>query len=123
MLINYVREYNSKNTVQVYRNLHKKCYSIRQNRLVVAYADELILAGATLKVSEKGRQRVLKEKRKNVHAYVEGYIMPTIREYTFNKLYYNPYHTDSFIDFDSKEPIYKASYVKCLSDMTLLYTA
>ena len=56
----------------VYRNLNKNCWSIRINGLVAIHAEHVILKEAQFKVSEAGRQRVLKEKRKNVHAGVQG---------------------------------------------------
>lgn len=63
--------------IQVYRNLHRKCYSLRdkRTRLVNAHEAALVLKEATFKVSEAGRQRVLREKRKNVHAVVEGELL------------------------------------------------
>lgn len=59
-------------TAQVYKNLTLGCYSIRQNGLVVAHAKKLILTDVTFKVGESRRQKVLKTKIKNVHAYAEG---------------------------------------------------
>jgi hypothetical protein len=41
---------------------------------VIAHVDNIIVANPTFKVSEAGRQRVFKEKRKNVHAGVVGEI-------------------------------------------------
>ena len=61
----------------VYFNLHKKCWSIRakegsENGRVLAHATSVAIADATTKVSEAGRQRVIKEGSKNVHAGVVG---------------------------------------------------
>ena len=61
----YKIDFNKK--VLVYRNLHKNCWSIKQDGLVKAHALELQLYSATIKVSRKGQERVRKEKRKNVH--------------------------------------------------------
>ena len=68
--------------VFVYRNLHKKCYSLRQHGLVFARAgfvllsappaDDYIMATG-FSVSETGRQKVIATKRKNVHAFAWGY--------------------------------------------------
>lgn len=63
--------------VRVYRNLHSRLgdgrhWSIRQGQHVVAHADSLHLVDVRFVVSEKGRQRVLSERRKNVHAFAEG---------------------------------------------------
>lgn len=63
--------------VAVYFNLHRKCFSIRAMEgpakgRVVAHADDVILGRVSFRVSEAGRQRVIRERRKNVHAFVEG---------------------------------------------------
>jgi len=63
-------------TVQVYKNLHNGMWSVRildsGPRLVVAHACGLVLSSVVFKVNENGRQRVLRECRKNVHAFAEG---------------------------------------------------
>lgn len=66
--------------VYVYFNLHKKCWSIKalsgnQKGRVVAHADAVDLKDCTFKVSEAGRQRVVRTKQKNVHAGVVGELM------------------------------------------------
>lgn len=63
--------------VFTYFNLHKKCWSIKAlegefKGRVIAHAKRVILKDCTFKVSEAGRQRVLRTKRKNVHAGVVG---------------------------------------------------
>ena len=66
--------------VHVYRNLGnaaKERYSIRQGGLVVGHTDEITLTDCEFKVSEAGRQRVLREGRKNVHAYIKGHMCPS----------------------------------------------
>lgn len=60
-----------------YFNLHRHCFSVRalegpDKGRVVAHADAVHLQNVTFKVSEAGRQRVLREKRKNVHAGAVG---------------------------------------------------
>jgi hypothetical protein len=63
----------------VYRNLHQDCWSVKalsgpNAGRVVLHAATVWLHGATFRVNEAGRQRVLKEQRKNVHAGVVGYV-------------------------------------------------
>ena len=62
--------------MRVYRNLHKKCWSVQQKQKgrwkVVAHAESITLLDCVFRVSEAGRQRVLRESRKNVHAYIQG---------------------------------------------------
>ena len=60
--------------VKLYRNLNNGKISIMDpvTRLVVGHADSVSVRNAQFVVNETGRQRVLKEKRKNVHAFVTG---------------------------------------------------
>ena len=94
--------------VRVYRNVTRNCFSVEQkvNKRwkVLAHVPCLYLTNVEYKVSEASRQRVLKEKRKNVHARLIGYIS-SVRsledaivwgDMTFNRVWYNPYLTDSF---------------------------
>ena len=86
--------------VRVYWNLHKKCFSVislekEKKGLVVAHVNELNLDNPVFKVSEKGRQRVLREKKKNVHAYVEGTITSTTSSIV-EQIKYNPYKLPFF---------------------------
>lgn len=100
--------------VKVYKNLHKNCYSIADAKTgkVVAYADEIILRDATFRVGKKGRERVLREKRKNVHAYVVGtYAINYPVETLHRKVNYNPYKADYFYDVDTGEPVESSKVV------------
>jgi hypothetical protein len=110
--------------VKVYFNLHKKTWSIKDKKtgLVIGYASWIPLKDCDLKVSEKGRQRVLREKRKNVHAYVEGTVSFDVAdksEITHGKFTYNPYKYDSFVRFINNEPVklLQADYVtlRCIN--------
>ena len=104
--------------VFVYFNLHKKVFSVRalegsNKGLVIAHTDKLTLTDVTFKVSEAGRQRVLRERRKNVHAGVvgqwDGIIdAQTVAENTV-PVTYNPYLYDSFVLRDNEIPIHWAS--------------
>lgn len=62
--------------VKVYRNLHNGMFSVQDaNGIVVAHVPELHLKDAEMRVLEGGRQRVLTEKKKNVHAFVIGTVV------------------------------------------------
>ena len=66
--------------VFVYFNLHKKLYSIKAldgpcKGRVVAHATHVALDNCTFAVSEAGRQRVIREQKKNVHAGVMGILV------------------------------------------------
>ena len=60
--------------VKVYFNLHLDCLSVidAETGLLYCHAHRVELHDAKFRVQEAGRQRVLREKRKNVHAYVVG---------------------------------------------------
>lgn len=108
--------------VFVYFNLHRKCWSIKalegpQKGLVVAHAKRVNVSNAIFKVSEAGRQRVLREKRKNVHAGIVGQWdghcdanPPTHWEHSV-KVTYNPYKFHSFYEIESGDSISWASDV------------
>lgn len=86
--------------VQVYKNLHKGCYSVRdaKTKRVIYHTNKIYLQEVVFKVSESGRQRVLKEKRKNVHAMVEGVWLPflPVTMSTKYSIVYNPYKGNKF---------------------------
>jgi hypothetical protein len=103
------------NKVFVYWNLHKKCWSIRsqKTRKVIAHSSEVVLSDCEYKVSEAGRQRVIKEGRKNVHAGVIGYWLPGVINHDREWLpvvTYNPYYLKTFINKETKEPIHKSKF-------------
>jgi len=85
---------------RIYRNLHKKCFSIQakvpgKGWRVVDSATDLCVSGVTFRVYEAGRQRVLRTRRKNVHAFVivDGYVKtkPGIKVANCDvKVSYNP---------------------------------
>ena len=82
--------------VRVYRNLNANCYSIKQDGVVKAHADQVVLDNVTWTVSEAGRQRVIREGRKNVHAYAVGRLAAYAYALDADAVYYNPYKVDGF---------------------------
>lgn len=98
--------------VKVYRNLHKKTYSIVDiaTGLVVGYADTVRLQHANFKVNEAGRQRVLREKHKNVHAYVTGTFVSTQEHAERHEATYNPYKYETFVRRDASGNVSGAIY-------------
>lgn len=101
--------------VFVYFNLHKKCWSIKalegaNKGRVVAHMNQLTIHNATFKVSEAGRQRVIKTKHKNVHAGVVGFLSDYEQDYT-TQVSYNPYKYAQFYIKSNEEAILKADTV------------
>ena len=66
---------------EVYRNLHFRdevVYSVRKDGLVEGHALCYVMDGVTFHVGPKGNQRVRDEQRKNVHAFIRGYVISTV---------------------------------------------
>ncbi len=112
--------------VFVYYNLHRKLWSVRalegpRKGLVIHHATSVLLGGDVRpKVSQKGRERVIRDKRKNVHAGITGHLVwhngtegtdevlfpgPETREVT-----YNPYKYTSFVYSDTLDEFEGASW-------------
>ena len=82
--------------VEVYFNLHKKCWSIRQAGVPVVHADFIEIKDPQFVVQQGGNARVRREKKKNVHAFVRGYLTERVGIFPKNQklVTYNPYkHT------------------------------
>ena len=95
----YKIDYSKK--VFVYKNLHKDCWSIKQDGLVKAHTEEVRMWDCAFQVNAKGRAKVLEEKRKNVHAGIKGYLddFHGVDPADLGKeVTYNPYKYDSFVD-------------------------
>ena len=102
-----------KGQVQVYRNLNEtledgtKVYSVKNDKGIVEdHVTEIAIAKPILRVGPKGNKRVRDEKRKNVHAYIQGRRMRVsviddphtgIPQGQWQKITYNPYKHKSFV--------------------------
>lgn len=139
--------------VFVYRNLNQKgnVFSIKTMEgplkgRVVGHATGLFLKNCKFTVSEAGRQRVLKEKRKNVHAGIVGDLVAVtgyttrihstgidftfMNEEAWQKKYttgipvtYNPYLNSSFVVKGTKAAILNAENVMIFHDRVEVYFA
>ena len=112
---------------RIYRNLHKKCFSIlkydrsKGGYRLYAHEEELFLPWADFKVYGAGRNRVLLEGRKNVHAYIicESYSTQIPKRRVMTEVYYNPYSCKTFIRKDRDASLFGSKNValkdaKCL---------
>ena len=99
----------------VYKNLHQNCWSAKSTKtgLVLFHCNSVLLKNAIFKVNEKGRQRVLAKRSKNVHAGVVGTVCDAnYKEYRFQeRVTYNPYKTETFIRVYDKDPVTKELFV------------
>jgi len=98
--------------IDVYFNLHKKTWSVRQSGKVVQHTNFIQIREPQYVVSQKGNERVRREKKKNVHAFVRGYVenrLPVFpRKSTF--VTYNPYKNDSFVERNTKNSVCSSPY-------------
>lgn len=84
--------------IRCYRNLHRKCLSIKQG-VVRCHTDYVFLQNVTFPVNTKVRDKVRLTRRKEVHAYVMGYLAnPRLVDeiQSSGKATYNPYTHDTF---------------------------
>lgn len=108
--------------VFVYFNLHRKLWSVKaldgeRKGKVIGHFSHVILRRAHFKVSEAGRQRVIREQRKNVHAGVKGTLVHTVEnrqtpiEFAGTPVTYNPYKFNTFVNAVTHEPVHEAHHV------------
>ena len=65
--------------VQVYYNIRRGDYSVRQGGRVIDHVDSIILRDARFNVAPAGRDKVRETGVKNVHATVSGYIDESVK--------------------------------------------
>lgn len=101
--------------VDVYWNLHRKCFSVRartgpQAGKVIAHTDTVTITDAQFVVSKAGRLRVLREQRKNVHATIRGLWAPPT-DPIGEPVTYDPYKYEAFVIGPDKAPVTHADLV------------
>ena len=99
---------NHGDRVEVYRNLHNDTFSIRRNGKVVKHLanwQSIFLKDVKFAVQPAGREKVRREGKKNVHAFIRGtYLAPSTFPHTTSEfkakctewVTYNPYQDDHF---------------------------
>lgn len=115
--------------VEAYRNLNKGGYSLRcaKTKRVIAHVTQLTLLDCTFHVQQGGRNRVLATKQKNVHAFIRGTVNAINLEVNSSaclyqgNAYYNPYLTETFIDFNTKQAMAAARLVSFYDNYHLYY--
>jgi hypothetical protein len=106
--------------VRVFRNWKRGCWSIMQDGALRASARQVRLAGVEFVVRESGRQRMLRERRKNVHAYAVGRLVDWVHPDDARELaaldgravFYDAYRFACFVDRDSHAPVLGAGAVR-----------
>jgi len=95
----------------VYRNLRNGLFSVQVAGLVVAHLATVQLRGVSFKVTESGRQRVLTQRQKNVHAYAIGTFTTAAQPTATEPICYDPYHAGHFFRVQDHEPIHHVAAV------------
>lgn len=94
--------------VEVYRNITKKCLSVKVGRLVKHRPDCIVLADPIFLVAKAGRQKVIDSGVKNVHARIKGYVLTDneIKDWMnyvkrgvtkLERVRYNPFKNETFM--------------------------
>lgn len=99
--------------VDVYRNLRTGGFSVRKKGKVVLHCNALTILNPKFIVRQKGRERVLRDKQKNVHAFVRGEFQlasDCLIAGLKHEAYYNPYETETFVDKDTGEPVNESMF-------------
>lgn len=96
--------------VEVYKNLHKNCWSVRHKGKVIDHTRKILLNHCELVVRAAGNKRVREEKRKNVHAFIRGRIatesdkalmykgLGPDESLPWEEIRYNPYTNTAFVN-------------------------
>lgn len=104
--------------VEVYWNLHRDIYSVRslegENKgRVIFHTDKLFLKDVKFVVQSGGRARVLRDRKKVVHAFVRGTISKD-KKIIGKSITYNPYKYSSFVCRKDQKPIFSAKFARLL---------
>lgn len=107
--------------VFIYWNITRGVWSVKalqgpDRGRVIKHATDITLTDCVFKVSEAGRQKVLAQKVKNVHARVVGYLNSPVESEVSGEhidVTYNPYKFSTFVNrANNEEPVHTARIVK-----------
>jgi len=115
--------------VRVFKNWKHGCYNIIQNGRLEASAKQVRLIDVEFRVRESGRERMLRDQRRNVHAFAIGHLMDFVHPSEHRDLehmpgrgmYYDPYQFASFVDRETQEPVESARFVQ-LDEQGVIYS-
>ena len=103
--------------VRIYRNLNnfRMSLQVKQGKswIVVGHVTEAVIQSVTFKVQESGRQRVLRDRQKNVHAWGQGTLVAQCDDAILATidLAYDPYQNTSFVQRGTSHPIVACQYL------------
>jgi hypothetical protein len=115
--------------VMVYYNLNKHTFSVTYKNRLITHADYIKLNDIEFRVRQGGREKVIKEKRKNVHSFVIGTLMDYCKypceslpsEPNSHIVTYDPYKYNSYVMKDTQEPIYKTGEVEMINSINKIF--
>src|SRR5580700_4580692 len=89
--------------LHVYKHLRRRTWSLRDPRTgrVLAHAAYVELEGGVCRVQQGGRERVVRKRRRSVHAYV---VVAPPRSDAWTRFTYNPYRAATFTIADPEHP-------------------
>lgn len=110
---------NPDQPVRVIRNWKRNCYTILQNGVPKASAKQVRLADVEFRIRPSGRDRMLRERKRNVHAYAIGRLIDFTypdEDRVLEKIHgrtvsYSPYGKAAFMDIESNTPVTVAETV------------
>lgn len=82
--------------VDVYRNLTKRCWSVRENGKVVDHVEAIALEDVSFRVSEAARQRVLRLGQRAVLAWATGLVTDTPMQPGSERIKFDPFEMETF---------------------------
>lgn len=109
--------------VRVYKNLTNGLWSIKDlaNGYVLGHAEHVVLVNCNFVVSEKGKERVVRERKKYVHAFVEGEFESTsmsainLKEIDYHDVTYNPFKEGYFTLKSDRTKKLESAYIVALT--------
>lgn len=102
-----------------YRNLNRGLsFSVKHRGIVVDRPNEaVVIEDGTFSVSQAGRERCLRQKKRNVHAFVVSEAMPVrvpesqIEQHKLEEVKYNPYVSNCFINKITNQSVHFADRI------------
>jgi hypothetical protein len=96
---------------------------MRKRGRVILHAYSFSISNVRFVVQKAGRQKVLEQKRKNVHAFVRGdFVMANSVSTPKRQVTYNPYKKAYFFDVDTKKRVDTANVAFFSGDGKVYYS-
>jgi len=97
--------------VRCHLNLHRGDWSITYKGKVIAHVDQITLADCRMIVRENARLRVIANRCREVHAWIEGNYVEEKPQGDLIPITYNPYAAGTFTRRDNGTAVTTARFV------------